>query len=206
MYKARRKERFLSNAELARLGKALAVAEREGANRFALAAIRLLTLTGCRRAEILDLRWLEVDFERSCLRLGDSKTGEKVVPLGAPACELLAALPRLQGNPHVLPGEKDGEHFVGLPKVWRAVRAQAGLEDVRLHDLRHSFASVGAAAGDSLLLIGALLGHRDPKTTHRYAHLGQDPVKDAADRISGSIAAALRGDQAEIVRLPKRGA
>ena len=96
---------------------------------------------------------------------------------------------------------------MGLPKVWRRMRARAGLRDVRLHDLRHSFASIGAAGGDSLFMIGKLLGHRQTGTTARYAHLAVDPLKAAADRISGTIAAAMRGNEngAEIAKLSKRG-
>ncbi len=187
-------ERFLSAAELARLGGALNAAEREGENSLAVAAIKLLALTGCRKAEILTLRWENVDFERACLRLPDSKTGQKVVPLGAPARELLAGLARMEGNPHVITGAKAEGHFVGLQKVWNRVRDRAGLADVRLHDLRHSYAAVGAAGGDSLVVIGALLGHRDHGSTHRYAHLSDDPVQAAADRISSRIAAAMTGD------------
>ncbi|SLN18672.1 tyrosine-type recombinase/integrase [Oceanibacterium hippocampi] len=186
-------DRSLSTEELARLGDALKTAESEDANPYAIAAIRLLVLTGCRKSEILTARWTDVDFEAGQLRLADSKTGPKKVPLGAPALELLAALPRIAGNEYVLPGGKDGHHLVGLPKVWRRVRDSAGLNDVRLHDLRHSFASVGAAAGMSLPLVGKLLGHRDPKTTARYAHIGADPARAAANRIAGEIALSLAG-------------
>ena len=134
----------------------------------------------------------------------DSKTGAKVIPLGAPARELLASMPRLAGNPYVLPGRKEGGSYVGLPKAWERIRARADLSDVRLHDLRHSFASVGASGGDSLLIISALLGHHDSKTTQRYAHLADDPLRQAADRIAGQIDATMRGDKksgVEIVKL-----
>ncbi len=113
-------------------------------------------------------------------------------------------MPRLEGNPHVLLGQKKGAHFVGLPRAWERIKSRAGLNDVRLHDLRHSFASVAAGAGDSLILIGALLGHRSQATTQRYAHLSDDPLRAAADRTSGRIAAAMNGRQeAEIVELKK---
>ncbi len=202
-------ERFLSPAELARLGETLAAAEREGESPSAVAAIRLLALTGGRKNEILSLRWEYVDFERACLRLPDSKTGAKVVPLGAPALELLASLPRMEGCPYVLPSNTGEGHFVGLQKVWARLRERAGLLGVRLHDLRHSFGAVGAGGGDSLLVIGALLGHRDQKATQRYAHLSDSPIKAAANRIAGEIAAAMNsGDKggAEVVALPKRKA
>ncbi len=207
-YPSKKHERFLSPAELTRLGHALTEAESNGTNPFAIAAIRLLLLTGSRRGEILSLRWENVDFDRAYLRLPDSKTGQKLIPLGAPALSVLEALPRVSGNPHVLPGSRVGQPLVNIAKVWRAVRKAAGLDDVRLHDLRHSFASVGAAGGDSLLVIGKVLGHSDPATTARYAHLADDPLQTAADRISKTIAAAMRGDKegAEVVPMPKRGA
>ena len=162
-------------------------------------------MTGCRKSEILTLRWEDVDFERACFTLRDSKTGRKIVPLGAPVLDLLSKLPPYENNPFVLPGEKAGHHFVGLPKVWQRIREKAKLKDVRLHDLRHSFASVGAASGDSLYMIGKLLGHSQTATTQRYAHLSDDPLKATADRIAGTIAAAMKGDTkgAEIISLPK---
>jgi integrase len=208
-FNTRKHERFLSPAELGRLGDTLSVAEEEGANPVAIAAIRLLAMTGCRKSEILTLRWEHVDFERGCLRLPDSKTGAKAVPVGAPVLELLTGLSRIDSNPYVLPSSIGEGHFVGLPKIWRRVREKAGLPDLRLHDLRHSFASVGAASGDSLLIIGKLLGHAHTATTQRYAHLSDDPLKATAERISGQVAAAMKagnGQSAEIVELPKQKA
>ena len=200
-YPERRIERFLSEVELARLGDVLDGAERAGEHPSVVAAIRLLIFTGCRRNEILTLKWEHVDFERGCLRLTDSKTGAQMVPLGAPAIELLSGLSRIEGNPYVLPGAVPGKHYVALEKAWRRLRGQARLDDVRLHDLRHSFASTGAASGESLILIGALLGHSNPATTARYAHLSNDPLKAAADRIAGRIAGAMRGDPGKVVPL-----
>lgn len=194
-YCEKRRERFLSGEELARLGEALTEAEANGTEPpSAIAAVRLLILTGCRLQEILGLRWDQVDFERRQIRFEESKTGQKTVALGAAALELLSGLPHLEGNPYVIPGKKDGAHLVGIPKIWQRIRKQAGLEDLRLHDLRHSFASVGAGAGLSLPIIGKLLGHTQAATTQRYAHLAADPVRQAADRISGEIAAALNGN------------
>jgi len=201
-YTLKPRERYLSPKELAALGEALTAAEAEGENPYAVAAIRLLTLTGCRKSEILSLRWDWVDFERAALRLPDSKTGAKSVPLGAPALELLNALARIEGNPHVIPSAKGDGHFIGLQKVWKRIRARAGMDDLRLHDLRHSFASVGVASGDSLYIVGKLLGHTQSRTTQRYAHLADDPLRAAVERISGQISAAMTGGNgAEIVRL-----
>ncbi len=162
-------------------------------------------MSGCRRNEVISLEWNWIDFERAALRLPDSKTGAKVVALGAPALELLNGLPRIEENPYVFPSSVGNGHFVGLQRVWARIREKAGLSDVRLHDLRHSFASVGAASGDSLYIIGKLLGHRQSVTTQRYAHLADDPLRAAADRIAAQIAAAMNGgDEAEITRLPSR--
>jgi integrase len=172
-----------------------------------VAAIRLLVFTGARRNEILTLKWEHVDFERACLRLPDSKTGAKTVHLNPPALELLTSLPRVEGNPYVIPGERAGAHLVNIEKPWRRIRARAGLEGVRLHDLRHSFASFGAGAGLGLPIIGALLGHTQAATTARYAHLAADPLKQANDLIGARIAAAMTGhgkDEAEVVSLRRR--
>ncbi|MDD2325432.1 MAG: site-specific integrase [Alphaproteobacteria bacterium] len=190
-FKDKKCERFLSEAELGKLGEALRSAEEEGENKAAIDAIRLLMLTGCRKNEVLTLRWQDVDFEWGCLRLPDSKTGAKIVPIGKAALDLMEGLSKVEGNDYVFASNKEGMHLVGLYKVWERVKEAAELEGVRLHDLRHSFASVGAASGDSLLMIGALLGHKDAKTTARYAHLSDNPIKQAADRIAGVIAGAM---------------
>jgi hypothetical protein len=162
----------------------------------AIAAIRLLVLTGCRKNEVLTLKPAFVDRHHRCLRLPDSKTGAKIVHVGAPALKVIDGIcPEGSDQDYVLPGEWGTGHFVNLQRPWERIRAAVGLDDVRIHDLRHAFASLGAATGDSLLVIGALLGHRSAKTTHRYAHLAEHPVKDAADRISAEISRLL-GDEA----------
>ena len=189
-YPRRRRERFLTEAEFERLGCALDEAEAEGAV-YAAAAVRLLMLTGCRKSEVLSLRWEDVYLDDAELRLADSKTGARVVPLPPPAVELLAALPRLPGNPWVIPGRKPGARLSGLDHAWRKVRERAGLEDVRVHDLRHSYASRALALGENLTMIGKLLGHSHIQTTSRYAHLARDTVREAAERIARSIAADL---------------
>jgi integrase len=199
-----RRERFLSGAELAALGKAMAKAEsKDLASPYAIAAIRLLVLTGARLNEILTLKWDEVNFERSRLKLADSKTGRKAIYLSAAALEVLHSMPRVEGNPYVIVGHKTGSHLVNIQKPWQLIRGLAKLDDLRIHDLRHSYASVGAASGMSLPIIGALLGHSQPATTARYAHLADDPLRAAGDRIAGQIAAAMRGEDSEVERMRK---
>lgn len=189
-YPDKKGETFLSPAQLAKLGEAITSAEVAGANPSAIAIIRLLAFTGARKSEIAALRWSEVDLERGYLMLGDSKTGAKALPLGAPARQVLASLNRTD-SPFVFPAGAGEGHFQGVEKVWRGVRREAGFPDLRLHDLRHSFASVGLARGDALPVIGAILGHADVKTTSRYAHLADDPVRNAADGIATAVANAL---------------
>ena len=192
-YRERRNERFLSALELARLGEALRATEQAGtASPFVIGALRLLAVTGARLSEILTLRWEFVDLENARLRLPDSKTGQKSIYLNAPAIEVLTSLPRLEGNPYVIAGEREGHHLVNLQKPWRRIRSSAGLDNVRIHDLRHSFASVAAASGQSLHVIGSLLGHSQPQTTSRYAHLSADPLRAANDAVGNRIATAMK--------------
>ncbi len=188
-YPEHRRERFLSDEEYRRLGAALRDAEREGfASPAAVAAIRLLMLTGCRSGEIMSLRWEHVDLEAGELRLPDSKTGAKVVHLGDPAIAVLRGIARMEDSPWVLPGVKQGKHITYLHDSWRRVLERAGIENLRIHDLRHSFASGGLLVGEGLPMIGKLLGHNKVQTTARYAHLANDPVKAAANRIASRIA------------------
>ena len=196
-YRDKTGERFLSPAELGRLGATLRAFEVKGVNKTALAIIRLLAVTGARKSEITALRWSDVDLERACLRLGDSKTGPKTILLGSPALTIFAGLGGAKGSTYVFPAESGGSHFQGADKVWKKVREAAGLPDLRLHDLRHSFASIGLAAGDALPMIAKLLGHADVRTTSRYAHLADDPVRTANTRISGRIAAAMEARPAK---------
>ncbi len=192
-YKEDKRKRYLSEKELADLGTALHHAEQQGEEDvYVIAAIRLLVLTGARLNEILTLRWDHVDLEGQCLRLEDSKTGAKVVYLNPAALEVLAALPRIEGNPHVICGRKEGSHLVNLQKPWQRIREAAGLSDVHLHDNRHSFASFAVASGMSLPLIGALLGHSQPQTTARYAHLADDPLKAAVKVVGSKLGAVSR--------------
>jgi len=187
-YSQRRRERFLSGEELARLGDVLA--GYDGSPYYA-AAIKLLVFTGARLGEILGLRWEWVELDRGEARLPDSKTGAKTLHLPPPALAVLAELPRVEGNPYVIVGGVSGAALVNLEKPWRAIRKAAGLEEVRLHDLRHSFASTAASGGMGLPIIGKMLGHTQAQTTQRYAHLASDPVEAAAATVAGKIAAAM---------------
>jgi integrase len=252
-YPEEKRERYLSPAELAALGEALSLAEQEGVeDPYAIAAIRLLIFTGCRLNEIMTLKWDYVDFEARCLRLPDSKTGARLVHLGAPALKVLSRVERRSDNPWVICGRNPGARRTDLQPPWRRFRKRAtvrlwaraqdsaaadlvdrlkrrfdseptydecvaaakkqdldlptGLVDVRIHDLRHSFASGAVALGESLPMIGKLLGHTQVQTTARYAHLAADPVKAAAERVSSSIAALINGQSGEVVRLlPRTG-
>jgi integrase len=159
-------------------------------------------LTGCRKTEILSLRWEWVDFERGCLRLPESKTGAKVVPLAAAALELLSELRRT--SEYVLPAARGDAHYTGLQKDWERVRVRAGLLGLRLHDLRHSFASFAVADGNTLFMVGKVLGHKQARTTEVYAHLADDPVRAVADRTAARIAAAMKGNTGENTVLPLR--
>jgi integrase len=222
-YREQGRERFLTTDELARLGDALIEGETIGwpyeidetkptskfvqkdrrvtLDPFAAAAIRLLILTGARLREILHARWSELDLERGVLFLADSKTGKKPIYLGAAAQAVISALPRLHANPYLIPGSLDGQPRSELGAPWAAVTKAAGLEGLRIHDLRHTFASVGAGGGMGLPIVGKLLGHATQATTARYAHLDSDPMLRAAERIGATISGALNRSGGEIVRL-----
>jgi integrase len=194
-YADRKNERFLSPLEISTLGEALRIVESEGSNVAAITIIRLLIFTGARKSEIATLKWSEVDFDRKCLRLADSKTGAKVIPLGPPSFAILETLKKKKVSPFVFPAEAGVNHFQGTEKVWKKVKMKTGFEKLRLHDLRHSFASFALSEGNTLPIIGKLLGHADIKTTSRYAHLADNPVKIAADNISNAIETALNKKQ-----------
>ena len=235
----RARERYLTPDELRRLGKALRDAETVGlpwvvdvkgpkakhlpkANRqtvldpHAVAAIRLLMLTGARLREILGARWDYVDWDRGMMFLPDSKTGRKTLYLSDVALNILESLPRVPNNPHIISGSKKGEPRADLKRPWAAIVRAAGLAkpvekpdasskvvekrrkklpqaqpSIRLHDLRHTFAATGAGSSLGLPVIGKLLGHSQARTTQRYAHLDADPMHKAANLIGSQIAAAL---------------
>jgi integrase len=202
-FKLDSRERFLSEDELGRLADALVKLEEEyPRSARAAAVIRLLVLTGCRRGEILALRWDEVDAEKRCLRLSDSKTGPKQVYLNTAALEVLAGIERAEGNPFVFPGLKPGTHLSRVDEPWSWIRTEAKLKKVRLHDLRHTYASYGVGSGLNLPVVGKLLGHSKSATTDRYAHLADDPVRQAAETIGATLDAAMkRRPKAEVVEI-----
>jgi integrase len=196
-YPEEKRERFLSPAELKRVGEVLREMEAEGIELpSSIAAARLLILTGCRLGEIMTLQWEHVDIPGKALRLPDSKTGAKVVHLGQPAVEVLEKIEHLDGNPWVIVGTLPGARLIDLQPFWQRGRARAGLKDVRIHDLRHTFASTAVASGQGLPMIGKLLGHTQVQTTARYAHLAADPVLKAANQVSAEIAILLNGQAA----------
>ena len=174
---------------------------------YALAAIRLLMFTGARLNEVLHLQWSQIDKARGVIRLEQhktsGKTGAKELPLNAGALAILEALDKLPtrklGGPWVIQGHKHGSHLVNLQKTWDRIRravklaskGEVNIQDVRLHDLRHSFASIGVGAGLSLHQVGDLLGHAQDSTTHRYAHLAANPRHEASELISAKITEAL---------------
>jgi integrase len=227
-FREQRRERFLTSEELARLGEAIREAETTGIpwevndtkptakhipkkkritniGPHAAAALRLLVFTGARLREILGLKWDYVDFERGLLLLPESKTGRKTIVLNAPALEVLSALPRV--GAFVIMGEDPDLPRYDLNRPWRLISKRAGIEGVRLHDLRHTHASVGAGAGLGLPIIGKLLGHTQPSTTQRYAHLDADPLRRASEQIAGRIAAAMgeaTNQHGKIVRLGEK--
>ena len=185
-------QRFLIDKEYARLGAVLdRVQHLDQENYFIVAAVRLLALTGARLNEILTLQWKHVDLQRRMLTLPDSKTGQKVIRLNPQAVELLRNLRRIDSNPYVIVGRRPDACLVNLQKPWRRIRAEAGLPDVRLPDLRHTFASMAAAQKGSLPMIGRLLGHNHTRTTARYAHLASDPVDQLNAGVGEAIAAVI---------------
>ena len=191
-YQEKSRERFLSEEEFRRLGRVLGEVEAEGrVCSSAVAAFRLLMLTGCRRNEVLTLRWEDVDLEAGELHLRDAKTGARSVALSPAARSVLASLPRRPDNPWVIAGMRPGARLSNLNNAWLVVRARADLKDVRIHDLRHSFASRALALGESLPMIGKMLGHRKVQTTARYAHLARDSVKASAGRVAESLRADM---------------
>lgn len=199
-YREVKRERYLTSEELKRLGEALETAtcrRSDGMGNFiegpespyVVAAFKLLILTGCRLGEIQTLKWEHVREDR--LELPNSKTGAKTVPLGHEAVEVLRSLRRVKGNPYVIAGDVAGKPFADLQPPWQRIRKRAGLDSVRIHDLRHTFASFAVSNGESLPMIGKILGHSQPQTTQRYAHLARAPLQAAASRVTAQLGEAL---------------
>jgi integrase len=189
----RERERFLSPDELVRLGEALSAAEQAGTAWQAIGCIKLLLATGLRRDEALSLRWSDIDFDRRRLILPETKTGRSVRPLSRPAMAILTGFRGLSRGSWVFPATKGQGHYVGLQKVWSKVRSAAGLDDVRLHDLRHTVGATAVGSGASLIVVGRLLGHRKARSTERYAHVAPDTATAAADDVAGAISDAIEG-------------
>lgn len=211
-FKEEKRVRYLTADELKRLGKVLAEEEecrakkdKEDPAKWSVSArllVELLLYTGLRPGEVLTMRWQDIDEERRLLRLPDAKTGARTVALSAVAMQVLKDWPGIEGNPWVLPGKRKGTHLANPGKPWSLIRKTAGLEDVHLHDLRHTHASWAASGGISLYLVSHMLGHAQASTSERYAHVAQDPVRAASDRTAGDIRAALQGTEpAEVVSI-----
>jgi integrase len=191
-YREHKRERYLSQVELQRLGKVLADAELNGTETpHIIAAFRLLILTGCRLGEIQTLKWAFITDQG--MELPDTKTGARRIPLPSAARAILSALPRVDGNPYVIVGKVAGKHATDFQHPWRRIRERAGLTAVRIHDLRHTYASNAVSSGMPIQMVGRLLGHTQIQTTMRYAHLADDPVKQAAEENAERLSALVNG-------------
>jgi integrase len=190
-FRERARERFLSESEIGRAGEAIDTAEREGKiGPHAAAGLRLALFTGARSGEITAAQWFHIDWQRKLIRLPDSKTNEpRTIHLSDAAIEVLRGISRR--GPYVIAGAKDGEPYKSLSRAWIIARSYTGLDDVRLHDLRHSYASLAAGRGVSLQMIGKLLGHKVLVTTARYAHLTRDAAAAVNDELGATMAAAI---------------
>jgi len=191
MFREGRRERFLSQAEMAKAAQAITSAELDGINGpHASAGLRLAMFTGARSGELLASKWSDIDWERRFIRLMDSKTNDaRTIHLNDAAVEILKTLPRV--GPYIVAGAVKGEAYRSLTRAWVKCRGRAGLDDVRLHDLRHSYASLAASKGISLQMIGMLLGHKVPATTARYAHLARDAAAGVNDQLGAAMTAAI---------------
>lgn len=180
--KETRLEVYMPAVEMRKLGKTIAKSSRSP---FALAALRFLFMTGCRKSEVLDLEWSNVDWDNGLLNLQDSKTGPKVVTLSKAAVALLKSLPRVKGNDRVFPGRRG--RLGNIWFVWEKLLQDAGLPHYRLHDIRHSVASVAIQNGASLADVGGMLGHKSLRSTERYAHLGESNKRKTANLVGRKL-------------------
>ncbi|TPW28110.1 tyrosine-type recombinase/integrase [Pararhizobium mangrovi] len=183
--------RYLSIAEVRRLGKAFHKVASDGANPKAIDIARLWALTGCRRDEIAALKWYEVDLDRGLLVLGATKTGRSIRPLSVAAIAILGGIKRDTDSPYVFPATSGNGHYQGTKRIWQLVKREAGLSDITPHTLRHTMGSTAVSGGEALALTGAILGHANPRSTAIYAHVQHQPMRKAAERASKRIAAAL---------------
>jgi integrase len=205
-YPEHAKQRYLNSDELQRIGAALALYETESQpkqpaylRRAQADAVRFILLSGVRNAQARALRWSDLDFSLGVLR-GTVK-GHRSIPLGAAAIEFLRQLPRVSGSPWVFPGRTKDKALGTLTQVWEDIRTRAKVEDTTIHTLRHTFAAFGASGGISLPALGAVLGHRDAKTTARYAHIADAARRATADQISAEISAAVNGTAPTVIPL-----
>lgn len=178
-FKEEKRDRFVSQDEFPKLADAI----NQEHNQAVVSAIWLYLLTGVRKDELLTLKWVDVDFIRKEIKLTDTKNGKNhYVPLSNAAIDILNQIPHIEGNPFVIIGKNDGQHLVNIDKPWQRIRKMAGLEDVRLHDLRRTVGSWLAQSGNSLHLIGNVLNHSNQSTTAIYARFGQDSTRDALEQ------------------------
>lgn len=189
-FREKRRERFLTQHELQRLGSVLTECEADGTETpHVVITFRLLILTGCRLGEIQKMRWEYItDFG---IELPDSKTGARRIPLPQAARDLLNALPRTEGNPFVIEGKLPNSYMTDMQAPWRRIRKRADLNEVRIHDLRHTYASNAVCAGMPIQMVGRLLGHSQLQTTLRYAHLADEPVRAAAELNATALASYI---------------
>ncbi|HOF41879.1 MAG TPA: site-specific integrase [Candidatus Hydrogenedentes bacterium] len=215
-YRENKRQRYLTAAEITRLGAVLAKEDKEalrGSTRSCVAAVRLLLLTGMRMGEVLGLRWSDVDLDRQRIELTDSKVGGRTVWLNAPAVAVIEGLKadreeREKADKPVsewlLPGNREGDPLRWLETFWARVRKDAEIPNIRLHDLRHTVGSIAASEGIGLPIVGAVLGHTQPATTQRYAHVQESPALAAVELVGQRIGAALSGGVAEVVDVTKK--
>lgn len=183
--------RYLSLDEIGRLGAACDPLEAEGANRIGIDIARLWSLTGCRRQEIAELKWSEIDYDRGLLVLANSKTGKSVRPLGSAAAAILRRIEREPDSDYVFPADSGDGAFQGTKGIWRKIVIRANLEGVTPHTLRHTLASMAISSGEPMAMTGAIFGHSNPRSTAIYAHVDYDPARKSADRVSRMMADAM---------------